>query len=428
MKIGYAKIGRSILLNPRKWGAVGGDNEPLYLLDRLARRNPQHEFVIIGRNSGEHPKDVGLPDNVTNPWTGVKLEKYGGAEHDTREGMQRKGDELYSHIRGLDLDDFVLWSGQHGTSNMPIPKTDQTWDGELTKPQMSFIQYVGFLLRAVNDWRDEVDGAREEIWLNADVRNYIKCRDLKWPLRNPVLAQFNEWRKTRHERFKDNRSPSELGFEGEWYGPTSWESPHRSVYSYLELVGIPDVEPNLDWADRIPFGMIVNENRTYVARDRRTILQNWILPAQPSFIHGKWSDKTQEEIGMQINPIPHGEMFDKIRTARCTLTTPASGSGWATTKPWESFASGVVCFFHPDYDTQGHIIPVSPEDAEDEDMRVLTEWLRVNSPEQFKRRVEYLSTSAGRSAWEWIVEKQLSYFRETRDRRDLERTLEERWT
>src|SRR4051794_21328844 len=72
MRIGYARFGRTMVLNPEKWAAVGGDDEPPLLLMDLARRNPQHTFVIVSRNPGENPQQCGFPDNVENPWENLQ--------------------------------------------------------------------------------------------------------------------------------------------------------------------------------------------------------------------------------------------------------------------------------------------------------------------------------------------------------------------
>jgi hypothetical protein len=98
---------------------------------------------------------------------------------------------------------------------------------------------------------------------------------------------------------------------------------------------------------------------------------------------------------------------------RSTFTTPSSGSGWATTKPWQAFAHGTVCFFHPEYDTQGHIIPTLAQANDDvycadhgvdEGLRHLARWLRVRDSAELYKRVHELD--ANHDAWWWLVQKQ----------------------
>jgi hypothetical protein len=114
--------------------------------------------------------------------------------------------------------------------------------------------------------------------------------------------------------------------------------------------------------------------------------------------------------GPTIEPAPADVYYDKLRSVKCTLTTPSSGSGWATTKPWQAFATGTVCFFHPEYDTQGHIIPTldqctNPEAPPIDSMeRNLAAWLRVENPEQLHKRVETIASSY--ETWLWLVRAQ----------------------
>ena len=173
MRIGYAKLGRSMPLPPDKWGKVGGDNEPPMLLNRLARRMPNDDFILIGRNSGENPQSVGLPANVTNPWTewraDIKAAASAASVHDT---VQRL-DEI-TIATWMSLDAIIVWAGQHGTSNSPIPMVNS---GELTNPQFSFVNYGSYIVRGISAWRDVDPHARQEIWLCPDPRNYLKARD-----------------------------------------------------------------------------------------------------------------------------------------------------------------------------------------------------------------------------------------------------------
>jgi hypothetical protein len=77
-KILYAKIGRSMPLTLAKCGTLGGDIEMTATLTALARAYSDDEIILIGRNTGENPRDVGLPENIINPWTewGPELRRF----------------------------------------------------------------------------------------------------------------------------------------------------------------------------------------------------------------------------------------------------------------------------------------------------------------------------------------------------------------
>lgn len=424
MIIGYGKIGRSMPLTLAGCGNLGGDVEMAAVVSRLALRHPNDTFVLIGRNTGETPTEAGLPGNVINPWV------RGGMWHtQLREGMARAGikdgpltpdkhaalAKIFDYITGEMFDSLgglVLWVGQHGTSNLSLPGIRDL--SAMTKPQDWCAYYSAFLMQGTNRWRDVDPMNREEVYLNADARNHHKMRDLKWPLRHPVLGQFNSSKTIQHERYGDERVPSELGW-GDIAGcrdkPFLWNSMCYTTYSRLEINGLYPGTPfgdlisySDDWVRPGNFGLFVNEAGALGREDLRRlpIVLKWVMPLQPHFMHGTWSDDSQQLLGRHISPAPWSEYYPKLHSVRCTFTTPSSCSGWATAKPWEAFAAGTVCFFHPKYDTQNHILG----DASD----TLRDWLRVADPTSLRARVAHLASESGRADWEWLVREQRAHF------------------
>lgn len=421
-------------LSPASWGVVGGDDEPPLLLKTLAARYPQHEFVIVGRNSGESPGDVGLPSNVTNPWSSL-LSELKVRLKDVK-GVDKKiavYDDLLMPLF-TDLDGLIVWTGQHGTSNSPIPVVGSGWE-KVTQPQEAFVNYASYVIRGINAWRAGNPLEREEVWLCPDPRNYLKCRDLLYPPRHPVLGQFNFTKKEKHERYGDRRDPSDVGFEAEWEGDHVWVAEHRYKYSQLEVCGIWPEHIDARYADnfeeRDHFGLFINEARSYVKHNRLAAMREYVLPLKPVFVHGKWCEGSLATIkdlgGPSIEPAPAEVYYDKLRSVKCTLTTPSSGSGWATTKPWQAFATGTVCFFHPEYDTQGHIIPTIEQAKswafKDLNLPHLALWLRVTSPEDLQKKVAAVSSS--RETWEWLTQAQRAlYDKASKDRRIIHHIAE----
>jgi len=399
---------------------VGGDDEPPLLLKSLAERNPDHEFVLVGRNSGERPEDVGLPSNVTNPWTDLRDElRIAFDKHDQPTNIL--GDDLKHVLKTFSrytvplfqgVDQLIVWGGQHGTSQTPIPKIGKGWD-DVTNPQKSFVLYASYVVRGINAYRAADPIAREEQWLCPDPRNYLKARDVQWPLRHPFMAQFEFSKREKHERYNDTRTPAECGFEAEVDSTGHvWHARHRYIYSGLELCGIlPEHVPSYfadNWEERQHFGLFINEARAYVKVTRLDALKEYVLPLDPHFIHGKWSAESLTylaSVGREIAPAPSEVYYDKLRSVKSTFTTPSSGSGWATTKPWQAFGTGTVCFFHPGYDTQGHIIPtleqVEHGDVVDPDLATLARWLRVTSPDDLAVKVKVVDQD--RDTWLWLA-------------------------
>jgi hypothetical protein len=425
MRIGYSKLGRSWNVNPARWSTLGGDADVWRTLWYLATRNPQHEFVLVGRNTCENPQEVGLPPNVVNPWTErqPELRRQFNAAGINHPDLSIDEDRIACRIlfdmisdQFLTCDSHVVWCGQHGTSSAPIRQVKRP--DLFTHPQDSTIYYCSYVVYGINAWRDQDPLNREEVWLCPDVRNYIKARDIRWPLRNSVVAQYDQTRTTKYERF----SSSKLYLDS--YGTivkrvendSVWVAETAYSYDALELTALPDprrVPLDLE-TERKPFGMVVNENRKEVSRNRLGVMEEWVLPHFPDAeIWGKWSPKSQEALGLDIEVCPYDQLYDTLGRYYCTLTTPASGSGWATSKPWESFLAGAVCFAHPYYDNQGHIVPTREQmrDYPEGDRKTMFRWLRPPTPEKLAEAVRIVSND--RDTWRFLATQQRLYVEET---------------
>jgi len=429
-------------LTLEKCGNLGGDVEMVAVVKEMALRHPDNAYILIGRNSGENPQDVGLPENVHNPWSRdypyaggpwkSQLDAAIAADGDikgqtltpTRQlRLAKIFDDITFRTFGS-LDAMVMWVGQHGTSNTPIPKVSDP--SELTKPQDWCAWYSGFMLRGINHWRDADPYNREEICLNADARNRHKMRDMKWPLRHPILAQYRDVKPLKHCRYGD-KTPISVNDWDHWavdIGQNTWQSNVHDTYARLEINGLRPGTPfgdlisyNNDFHARADFGMFINEARAIGIRpelQRKNILTQWVLPLQRHFLHGTWSKESG--FSDRITPAPWSEYYPKLHSVRCTFTTPSSGSGWATAKPWEAFAAGTVCFFHPEYDTQNNILRDAPE--------ALQFWLRVRSPDELRVRIDLLRENPEK--WYELITMQRAHFDKALEELTYMKMIEER--
>jgi|GEM_PF-5789101 len=436
-RIAYGKLGRVVELSSDKWGESGGDNEPAKMLLDLAERHPEVDWVMLGRNRGWVPPR----DNIINPWqdwTPYIRERASTLYRVEDQSIETyyKTITFYDDLVGPaweEVDGVLLWGGQHGTSNSPIPKVEDR--SVYTKAQISMVNYSSHIIRGVNRWRRDDPIGREEVWLMPDVRNYVKGRDLKWPRRHPVLSQFDFKRQQLVERYGDPRTPEECGFLPEdgvsTPRPGTWTGTDRYAASGLELVGIPDPAPYdqlVPYECRMRFGIVINEARNYGMRPELTRLhamQHYVKPNDPDWVYGTWSPKSLETLSMRIKPQPYGQIFESMLATKSTFTTPSSGSGWATAKPWEAFSVGAVCFFHPHYDTQGHILPTLEQAAgRDDEWAALAQWLRVKTPEDLRKRIDAVNTS--KETYEWLAGAQYRLLTKELEDRRCHRMIEER--
>lgn len=413
MKIGLAKLGRTTGLDPSKYGPVGGDIDVYRSLELFANRHPNDEIRVVGRNTAKvSPQAMGLPANVTNPWVELRTTAFNATTHGeglevggktleyTAENMKAYVDTVTDQTEHIfaDLDAIIIWAGQHGTTNYPLPAVK---GGKLTKPFVWSLNYGGYLLQNVNRWRAVDPEKREEIWLCPDPRNYLKMRDLKYPLKHPVLGQFAMERQLKHDRYD---------------GTPALQSSARYIQSGLEMTPLlapEDVE--VVEGDKM-FGIVINETRREVGYPRKRALAEWVLPNFPDAdIRGQWSEKSKDELRIDPTTIEVADYYDEIGRWRYTLTTPPSGSGWITTKPFEMFARGVICFFHPKYDTQNAALWDAPD---------LLRALRVNTPAEMIERIEWFERNP--SGREWIVRAQREQYEKRWNDAAIYKHIEER--
>jgi hypothetical protein len=432
--IGYGKLGRSMPLTLEKCANLGGDVEMVAVVKEMALRHPDDTFLLLGRNTGEDPVSVGLPANVINPWRawgwadeirnrGNEVRKH-HAINANGSNLSVQGQVLMREIfNDVTLDTFrkcdgmVMWVGQHGSTNTPIPTI--VGEDKLTKPYDWCAYYASFILQGVNQFREGREDTHDVVWLNADARNAHKMRDLKHPLRNPILTQYDFTNRIKHEQYD---------------GTPPISSTVRNIYSRLEINGLA---PGTPFGDLITynsnptlrdyrFGMFINEARAIGVKagmDRLSIMKEWVLPIiddnspeNPHWVHGSWSEKSQDELGFEVKPAPWDQYYPMLNNTLCTFTTPSSGSHWATAKPWEAFAGGTICLFHPDYDKQDHIL----KDAD----HGLRSWLRCNTPRDLKTRVAAIC--ANPSTAQWLITKQREHFEKAMKEKTYLRMIEEK--
>jgi hypothetical protein len=318
----------------------------------------------------------------------------------------------------------VIYLGQHSATNIPLPKVEEP--DVLTTPQDSFAHYVSFITQGLNAWRERDPFNREEVYLNSDARNYLKMRDLKYPLQHPILTLFNFEHAVKHWQYSDTRP-----MDPRWApcvkesSPDVWRGRVKNVYSRLEVCGVLPGAPLGDmltydenWADRKHFGMLINEARAYVREElqRAYIVANYVKPLVPHWIHGVWSEESLAKLEMDIKPVRFDRFNDLYHSVRTTFTTPSSGSGWATTKPWEAFACGTVCFFHKYYDTQDNILADAPEE--------LRSYLRVGSPADLM--VKVIDMNQNHEKWLRMIRMQREHFDHAVNERRYLKMIEDR--
>ncbi len=397
MRIAYGKLGRSIPLTLEDASNVGGDIEVVRLFDIL-RQN--HEVHLVTRNRGSKHA------NVVNHWEENGKSLFGKAVKASR-GMQRFPDDPhwleYSRIvreGALQLpafDAWFIWLGQHGSTLSYLPRVqkaklnDPRLQGK-TRPLISDVNYGYPIIEILNQLDVQPN------WLCPDPRNRIKFRDLNNPSQQPILAQYNT------QKANTFYSPE----HGIRKGSTQYQ------YAGIELLAVPPPENKgqyFSWTshnERDPFGILVNEGYHNLGpkHNRVEFVKRWLWGLEPYEIFGHWSAPSQVALKREIEPVPLSRVHDTLMRWRSTITFPATGTGWATAKPWECFKAGTICFRHPKYDTQEHIYGKHmPEE--------LRSFLSPLSTTRMQERIKELENY---ERWQHFARMQYQYLWESYDR------------
>jgi hypothetical protein len=479
VRVGYAVLGRTMKFQSVRWG-FQGDAEKPNLLGRLARRNPDVEWVVVGHNDAdERPLD--LP-NVVNPWFGAR--ERAAALPPRTDGYYRTPFDPYwtakpawwcSEVTGFedwlvelisDLDGVVLHVGQHAPTQLRIPQATRTWHETFTNPNLdgnrvydSMQAYCRYLVRGLNALGDKTLGRAPVVWLVPDPRNYLKARDVKWPTgTDDMLAQAAFKRSQRHERYGDHRAPEALGFRGvQLERPNEvgehelWSAQHAYRHADLELMILPDDWERLgtpSFADRTQAGVATTSTKASVlgeGRRRSRLVSDYLLAAFPAAeVYGKWDDASLADVpDGTVRATTPDEFYGLLERFRITLSLPIVESGWSVAKAYQCWAANSVCFYVEQVDEQGWTLPsrrqapgtrevgrrsgtpfYSTRDDWTDDDLTLAAWLRVETPDEFARRARAVTTDAG--TWRWLVNAQRTLLRRRWDDKLLERTIEER--
>lgn len=190
------------------------------LLERLAKRHEDVEWVVFSP-SRETP--LRLP-NVSSPWLDVKISDLIAAENVAIDAI--------TPCEAV----VVFVNGVSSVSVRDCAKIS-TPDQYVT-PLVSASRTSSATINALNAWID-ADPTRDPVYVVNDARTSLCARDLKWPPRQSILAQFFTVKEQLHYRYGDERSAADFDLMPV---PVFEEKRgHWEAFHYYEAADIPFV-------------------------------------------------------------------------------------------------------------------------------------------------------------------------------------------
>jgi len=337
MNFVIGKIGRSVLFDPNKWGATGGDNEPSLIFLALAKHHPEHTFYMISRSDiAKNRKRI--PSNILDAWEGCK-------EKDVSE----RYDYPLRMLAPVGIDGGIIFGGLSSTFNIPLK----------VKPLSMFVNYTAPLYYYLNATRIPW------LMLAPDPRYVKNGQDLFNP---PVFcfSQYNYQHKHNHYEGYNFLKLVESTFDVKYCG--------------LEKTYFIGQKPANKGANKTEdFNVILNQGGNG-GLDRGPELLKYIGDTECS-IYGKWDEIYYEADSRFKGPVNFRELRPKLMKTKYTFIIPTD-KGWVTSKYWEMLHMGVIPFMHQYYDQQNHL-PAG-------------NFLRVKSPEELWSKIAYLNENDDR--------------------------------
>ena len=118
--VAIGKIGRSVLFDPSKWGAIGGDNEAPIFYENLFHKNPDVTFYLIGvsdysRLDRKERERINKHGNVIDPWEGFNAWRKGWSGDERAERIDYMTHWMQTAPK---IDAGIFFMGPTATSNV----------------------------------------------------------------------------------------------------------------------------------------------------------------------------------------------------------------------------------------------------------------------------------------------------------------------
>lgn len=363
--IAIGKIGKSMLFDPKKWSAIGGDSEASLIYLNLAKYNPQNTYYIIGKSDySRMPQDYrNQYPNVIDVWQWYDKNRWPGIPSDTQ--FNPVVSYIYDILKEkkIDIDYALIMSGPMSGANSSAQMRHAD-DKKFYTPLAMFQNYVGPIVYYLNK-----TGLK---WgsISVDIRYFpLKARDLF----NRPLFSISQYNKT-EERWHIKSYEEDLVYVTE---------KETCFYSGIEtncLIGKKKFDlDTIEKEKTIKLSVLANQAYESCKGCRNDLIFDYVLNNFPNddtiTIYGKWEDSWYEKDKRFKGPLDNLAIDDYYRKVKYTFLSPGAAH-WVTQKFWEMVNVGCIPFLSPVYDDQ-HCIKCPA-------------FLRVNSPKEFKERIEYL--------------------------------------
>lgn len=354
MKIAIGKVGKSILFDSNKWGAIGGDNEAPIFYENLFHNNPDVDFYLVGvsdftRLDRKEQERINKHGNVHDVWEHFNEWRKGYDNDERGERIFYMQDWMKNAAPKFDAGLFFM--GPTATSNVWGKARKVTEPDKLASPLMMQCKYAGPVVDFINE-----TGMPYAIILN-DPRFFpAQMRDL-FHRPKVILSQYNEvinhraWKAYADMEMTHVKIPAEykametIFLIGKERGKAIVDTPSTLDSFFTDAVERKEGEKDIN------FMIVCNEGRP----SRYNDLKKYILDhVEEVDIYGKWDERTIGDDVRFKGPKKFNDLQEMLPRVKYTFCIPIK-KGWVTAKFWEMAHYGIIPFLHPTYDEQDNL-------------------------------------------------------------------------
>jgi len=380
MKIGFCSIGRVVRLKKidcKKWN---GSMEPYNMLWSILRSDKIDIVYLLGPNDyhllkDDEKKEIDPYNKLVDVFNQSK--KIIRKKLNKNEKLSKKNNEyLYDYwIKFInDYIDYCLCISSTSFIKANLYEFVKKEDGNYYRPLDMSNNYSGpivyFLNKTKFKWYMFTSDPRN---IQGDFNNlkytHYDVRNLPIKILSQVASNAT-WKRI---------------VEGSLGVPEYIKIPQE--YCYFERFCAFNTPPRIDEEKNIKFTLVAMQNpgKGSLAKDfkndwRLLEIKKYILDEDLDIdIWGYVDEWVKEKYKQFKGLIDHYELNDKLAHTKYTFIIPIK-KGWVSAKYLETLIMGVIPFFHPDYDTNCHIIPKD-------------HFCRVKDGKELKEKIELLESN-----------------------------------
>lgn len=315
--------------------------------------------------------------------------------------------QLVQTLKDVKIDQIILYMSQ-GVSNWNTPDAKKTKFGVGNQCLCMGMNYTSPIAQYLNE--------------HLDIPYYLILPDPRWggaekwgilidnfKTAESVMTQYDSIVEWRHVTKYDNtKTTKEFEYK---YDKIKFEYKETEK---VTTIGVTPTSPENERTTEFAIAAMQATPEYKWEEDYRfKELKKWVLDKNPDgswHIYGNWAQAAKDKYSNFKGMLSSDQVDETFKNTKYTLIIPIA-KNWVTSKYVEMLATGCVPFFHPDYDTQCHVLPKD-------------HFIRISDPNDLAKKISFLNKYP-EERYKLVKALQEKIFKDITDGSFLTRTLNE---